>query len=104
MAKYTLDYCTRQTIVDTAKSKASYTEATDWNGNNHISRATGSQWEHETLYLSSRDHYYIVRTSQWQGSSDSARLVSAREAAMWMIMNEHPLPEALAKFEDEVME
>ena len=25
----------------------SFEEETQWNGNNHISKATGSQWEHE---------------------------------------------------------
>lgn len=28
-----------------------YEEATWWNGNNHVSKATGSQWDHEKLYL-----------------------------------------------------
>lgn len=35
-------------------------EETYWNGNNHISKTTGSQWEHETLYRT-KGEIYILR-------------------------------------------
>ena len=37
-------------VVDTSRAKSSWEEATRWDGNNNISKATGSQWEHETLH------------------------------------------------------
>jgi len=85
------------TIVDTDLATASYQEALDWNGKNHISRATGSQWEHETLYRSSKGRWYIVRKSQWQGTLPEARWVTAEEAARWLALNDHELPEELAE-------
>ena len=100
MAKYRID----ETIVDTDKAAQSWAEATRWNGSNHISKATGSQWEHETLYLSARGRYWIESTSQYQGSIPSARFVEREEAARWLLLNEHELPEDLGDLADEVVE
>ncbi len=91
-------------IVDTANAQASWEEATRWNGSNHISVATGSQWEHETLYRSAKGRYYIEHTSQWQGSTPSARFVSEEEAARWLLANERDLPDDLAALEGQVSE
>ena len=91
-------------IVDTDKAQQSWEEETDWNGNNHISRATGDQWLHETLYKSSKGRYYIVHESQWQGSLPSARFVSDKEAAAWLSLNEHELPADLEEHESKVVE
>lgn len=100
MAKYRIE----ETIVDTDKAAQSWNEATRWNGSNHISKATGSQFEHETLHLSARGRYWIESTSQWQGSTPSARFVSREEAAQWLLMNEHELPDDLEDLADEIAE
>jgi hypothetical protein len=91
-------------VVETKSATADWREATHWNGNNHISVATGSQWVHERLYRSRKGRYYIEHTSQWQGSSPSANWVSREEAARWLLTNDHPLPADLADLEAEVME
>jgi len=62
-------------IVDTEKAKRSWDEATEWNGHNHISKATGQEFLHQTLYLSGKDRYYLVHSSQWQGSRDSVEFI-----------------------------
>ena len=100
MARYLID----GVVVDTERAKESYSEDTYWDGRNHISKATGSQWIHETLYLSKKNNYYIVKTSQWQGSSDAARFIDDREAAVWLLANGHLLPEALVEISDDVSE
>ncbi|HEX4998922.1 MAG TPA: hypothetical protein VFY29_11890 [Terriglobia bacterium] len=82
--------------VDTARSRRRWEEATDFNGRNYISRATGDQWVHETLFESAKGRYYIVTASQWQGSRDSARWVSATEAAAWLALCDHGIPPELA--------
>src|SRR6516225_11005853 len=56
-------------VLDTDKASAEWEEAIDWNGRNFVSRPTGSQWEHETLYRSSKGRYYVERKSLRQGSS-----------------------------------
>lgn len=92
------------TVIDTDNASKHWNEITRWNGNNHISVATGSQWEHETLYRSRKGRYYVEHTSQWQGSTPRAEWVSEQEAARWLLLNEHELPADLAKYESEVSE
>lgn len=72
-------------------------EDTRWDGNNHISLATGSQWNHETLYRSRKGRYYLVLNSQWQGSTRSADFLSREDAATWILAMGHELPDDLAE-------
>jgi hypothetical protein len=92
------------TVVDTKNAATKWDEATRWNGNNHISVNTGSQWIHETLYKSRKGRYYIVRESQWQGSSPSAEWVSEQEATRWLVLNEKDIPDDLEAFVEQVTE
>lgn len=100
MARYRID----DTVIDTANSTAHYEEATFHDGRNLISKATGSQWTHQDLYRSRRGRYYVVHTSQIQGSRDTAEWVSEHEAARWLLANDHKLPEELRVVGEEVSE
>lgn len=60
-------------------------ETTTWNGNNHISDATGSQWEHETLYKTTNGRYILLHWSQWQGSIPHYKLISEDAAGRWLM-------------------
>lgn len=73
-------------------------EATWHDGNNFISRATGSQWEHEVLFRTAGGAWILHHWSQWQGSRESYTQISAKEAAAWLTVNEHDAPEELAKY------
>jgi hypothetical protein len=101
-----------ETIVDATKAKKSWEEETDWDGRNHISRATGDPWLHdhisratgdpwlhEKLYKSAKGRYYIETMSAHKAS---AQFVDDREAAAWLLKMEHDLPEDLKKYEEEV--
>jgi len=101
MARYRMD---DNVIVDTDKASQSWEESTSFDGRNHISRATGSQWCHEELYRSAKGRYYIVSWSQWQGSLPSARYLDAREAAAWLVYHGHEVPAALEPAAAEVVE
>ena len=92
------------TIADTDKAVQSWEEDTEWNGQNHISVATGSQFDHETLYKSAKGRYYLVSSSQWQGRMDTARWLSQEEAAHWLLKNGHELPAELAEHETSILE
>jgi hypothetical protein len=92
------------TVVDTENASQSWAEATRWNGSNHISVPTGSQWNHETLYRSRKGRYYVEHESQVQGSTPHAEWVSPEEACRWLLMNAHELPEDLKEHEAEVTE
>jgi len=102
MARYRID----GTVVDTDNATASWDEGTRWDGRNHISLATGSQWDHEELYRSRRGRYYLIHTSQWQGSTPYAEWVSPQEAARWLAINQPDLelPADLAAAAAEVLE
>lgn len=91
-------------IFDTERAAATWEEATDWNGSDLISRATGSRWNHENLHKSAKGRYYVVRSSDYQGSQDEMEILSPREAAAWLILSDHELPEDLAGLADELVE
>ena len=91
-------------MVDTKNATQHWNEDTRWNGNNHISVATGSQWEHQTLYRSRRGRYYLEHESQWQGSTSSAEWVSNEEAARWLLANNETVPEELEAVAESVSE
>ena len=101
MARYRME---DGTVVDTDNASASWSEGTDWDGSNHISKATGTQWNHQTLYRSRKGRYYIEHTSQWQGSRPHAEWVSPQEAARWLLANDEELPEDIAHLAEEVSE
>ena len=75
-------------------------EETYWNGNNHISKATGSQTEHEKLYLTRSNKWVLHSWSQWQGSQPTFEIISTEEAVMWFAKNEYKnenIPEIIVK-------
>ena len=101
MARYRMD---DGTVVDTDKSQKSWDEATYWDGRNHISKATGDQWTHQTLYKSRKGRYYVVHSSQWQGSRSHVEWVSPEEASRWLLSMDEALPDDLKQHEEEITE
>lgn len=91
-------------VINTEKAIEEWCEATDFNGNNHISRATGSQWNHETLYRSRKGRFYKECESQWQGSTSHVEWIDEREAVRWIILNDGDVPKDLKHLIDEVEE
>lgn len=65
-----------------------FKESVEWNGQNNISKATGSQTEHENLYLTAGGKWVLHCWSQWQGVSASWGKVSEEFAIAWLITNE----------------
>jgi hypothetical protein len=65
MTRYRMD---DGSIVDTDDATKRYEQGIYHDGN---AKATGDQWQHQDLYRSSRDRYYMY-SSQWRGSRDSA--------------------------------
>ncbi len=92
------------TVIDTERAQQHWEEATDHDGSNHISRATGSQWYHQTLYKSRKGRYYIEHTSDFQGSRAHVEWVSPQEATRWLLHNDEDLPSDLIELADEVSE
>lgn len=91
-------------VIDTSLARATYEEDTYWDGHNHCSVVTRSQWAHQTLYCSRKGRYYVEHTSQFQGSTPHVEWVAREEAARWLLANNYELPEDLADLENQVME
>ncbi len=66
-----------------------YDEDTNWDGNNHVSVATGSQWNHEALYRTRKGQWVLNWWSQWQGSTEKYEFVSDERAKEWLLRNDH---------------
>lgn len=92
------------TVVNTDKARQTWDEERFWDGRNHISKATGTQFNHETLYESRKGRFYVVHSSDYQGSRDHTEWVSEERAAAWLIANGHQIPEALKAAAEEVEE
>jgi len=72
--------------LDTAKS---FDEDTYWNGHNHISVATGSQWDHECLYRTASGLWVLEQTSAYQHVQDMYMQIDNDAAARWLVRNGH---------------
>ena len=85
------------------ESKAEkFTEDTYWDGHNHISKATGSQWDHESLYYTAGKQWVKYSSSQWEGHGEGYELIDADKAAVWLVTNgeQHPaVAEEIASLE-----
>jgi len=101
MSRYRMD---DGTIIDTDRASGRWQEASDWDGHNHISRATDSQWHHQTLYRSRKGRYYVEYTSQRDDFRAHVEWVSPQEAARWLLLMEIELPADLAEYAEEVSE
>lgn len=87
----------RQAIDDcnswfSIEAATKFTEATQWDGRNHISVPTGSQWEHECLYLTKSGKWVLNSYSNFEGRSESWTLADEDEAALWLMQNGHTHP------------
>jgi len=91
-------------VVDTDKASLHWEEDTYWDGSNHISKATGSQWDHETLYRSRKGRYYTEHTSAYHQGRVNIEWVSPEEAVRWLLVNGHELPDDLKDIEDSIVE
>lgn len=79
-----------------------FNEDTWWNGNNHISHATGSQWSHESLYRAASGRYFLSYWSDVQGSIDSVNPVDKAGAAEWLAKNNYKTEDIPAELVSEL--
>ncbi len=91
-------------VVDTKKALDSWAQETDWDGSNRIGRSTRSQWIDQTLYCSAKGRYYLETSPRIDCEQPHAEWVSNKDAARWLILNEHDLPDDLEALAEEVSE
>ena len=66
-----------------------FDDSTYWNGNNHISRATGSPWERQRLYYTANGKWVINCWSHSQGSDETYEQVDEGLAVDWLVKHDH---------------
>lgn len=67
----------------------SWNEETYWDGNNHVSKATWNQWDHETLYRTAQGRWVLNWWSQYQGTQESVTYASDDKARQWLLANDY---------------
>lgn len=73
---------------DCAKATC-FDEASTWDGSNHVSMATGSQWDHEAMYHTAAGAWVMHTHSQRQGVMETWRMVPETEAYAWLVRQGH---------------
>ena len=78
-----------------------FNEATRWDGSNHISIPTGSQWDIRPTY---RRRARVLSWSQWDGRPERYRFIDGDEAREWLLLNEEDeaVERLFGEIEDEV--
>ena len=62
-----------------------FNEDQQFDGRNMISRATGSQWDHQSLYYTRGGNFVLNEWSQYQGSLETYDQIDETEAIEWLI-------------------
>lgn len=86
MARTTLTDGSGRWFDDSAAVR--FAEAKRFDGHNHISVPTGSQWDHETLYYTRGGRWVLSSWSQWQGSTERYEQIDESDAIRWLSVNE----------------
>jgi hypothetical protein len=106
MKTYTMTYTMDDgTMVRPSAAREKYEESTSYDGRNHVSNATGDQWEHEMLYLGTKGRWYIFHSSSRQGGGDNyCAYVTPEEACAWLLRCGHSIPASLQPLVDSIVE
>lgn len=66
-----------------------FSEATEFDGHNHVSLATGQWYAHEALYRTAGGRWILHTWSQWEGVVDTWIEIDGADAARWLSVNGH---------------
>ena len=85
------------------KKSESFSEDRVWDGRNHVSRATGSKFDHEELIRTAGGRWVLHEWSQWQGPIPTRRFISKEAAREWLLAQGHDgaVEEFFGEIEDE---
>ena len=70
-------------------SSTIFTESYRWGGQNYISLATESQWDHQDLYRTAKGNWVLREYSDWQGTSERYSVVPDEDAYEWLLKNNY---------------
>ena len=84
-------------------SAITFDEDSNWEGRNHISKATGSQWDHETLLFTRKGKWVLNSYGSSCGQYDDYTVISEAKAIEWIVQNNRvnelvdPLPSEVSE-------
>lgn len=70
---------------------------TRWNGHNHVSLHTGSQWSGQNLYRTAGKRWILHEWSSYEGTTDTYEQIDDADAAQWLVRNGDEPHEACAE-------
>lgn len=84
-------------------SATAYREATDWDGSNDVSVNTSTQWDHQTLYRTSKGRWVLNNWSQRQDTAERYEFIDDDTAKTWLLHNKHdgPVEEWFGQLDEE---
>jgi len=62
-----------------------FSETLTWDGNSHISNATGSLWDHETLYFTKGGNWVLHWIRELNPITESFSMIPENAAIDWLI-------------------
>ena len=88
-------------LFDSEKAEC-FKEEAYHDGKNWISKATGSQWDHEAIFITKGGIFILNHWSQYQGSKETYEAISKEQAAAWFAKQEFSDEDIPAVFLNEV--
>lgn len=79
-----------------------FDEDTYWDGHNLISKATGSQWDHEVLYYTKSGKWVKCSMSQYEHVPTGYTTITEEEAVAWLIAQDRMDDAGIAKLPEGV--
>jgi hypothetical protein len=70
-----------------AKKAEKFEGETRWDGHNHFSVHTGSQWSGQNLYRTAGKKWIVERWFNWQGALTTYEEIDDAAAAAWLVRN-----------------
>jgi hypothetical protein len=86
------------------ESAVTFSEGEYWDGCNHVSLSTGSQWKHQCLYYTRSGRWVLNTWGDWQGTWNEYVHIDESVAVEWLICNKRFNDTQLAKLPKSVQE
>lgn len=83
------DETTGRTFWFESKNARRFAEDTRFDGNNHVSINTGSEWYHQTLYRTAGGKWLLLDWSNYEHIGNTSRHLTDDEAYEWLVRNDH---------------
>lgn len=78
------------------KHSSVFQEVMFHDGHNNISRATGSEWDHQTVFKTRLGNWVLKSWSQRSGSEPVWEIMPVEDAFIWFLINGRDIDDSMA--------